>query len=330
MKKNLLLFCTLLFAIPIVISFKEGERIMLAGTGKENRTGNPTHGGYPTVTGCSSGTGCHDTVTVTPFTLNFALTDISVTPNVLSTGIFTPGHKYIVKISGAYSSEPTPALPSFGFQCSLVGWMAGSDRFHGTPAAVRRGSPAEYAWNPFTNKTPSTTDTFAISGTYLIENTNRITDHGSSSVRSSWEATFYWQAPDTTAADTIGFWYVLCAVDSDGTSANDVTFMGPRDGVIYVNGDSLENVNSVFNNIHFSCYPNPLKDQLHISMNNLQRGSYTFSVFDISGRRLLTQDFNINSASFNTQINTSSWPKGIYQLQFAKGNAQHTISVLKQ
>ena len=332
MKKNILLFCTFLFSIPILVGFSEGEYVKLVGTGTQNRTGSPTHSGYPAVVGCSSGTGCHASAT-TPFALNFSLTDVTA-GNILSTGTYIPGDKYLVKITGAYPTEPDTSLPSFGFQCAVVGWQMGSDRFHGAPPAVKRipsgGGPPDYAWNPFTPDVPTGVDTFLVDNAYMIENTFALTNHGSSSAHSSWEANFYWEAPESVEADTIGFWYVLCAADSDGTSAHDITFIGPRDGVVYVNGDSVSKVNDIFYNAQFSCYPNPLKDQLHISMNNLQVGSYTFSVFDMSGRQLLTQDLNINSASFNTQLNTSSWPKGIYQLKFTKDGSQHTISVLKQ
>lgn len=304
---------------------------MLAGTGRENRTGSPAHGGgYVTPADCSTGSGCHDAST-TSFLLNFSLTDVSVTPNTLSLGTFIPGHKYLVKINGAYSSEPATPLPSFGFQCAVVGWLCDSDRFHGAPPAVRRGSPATYGYNPFTSNIPAGVDTFLANGAYLIENTSTLTNHGASSILSSWEATFYWQAPADSVLDSVGFWYVLCAVDGDSTSAHDVTFIGPPDGTIYADEFGCgAAVNNVFKNTHFSCYPNPVKDQLHIHMSDLQTGAYAVNVFDISGRKVFVQNLNIKRSAYNVQINTTAWPDGIYQVQFTKDGAQHTISIVKQ
>ncbi|MGN6569409.1 MAG: T9SS type A sorting domain-containing protein, partial [Flavipsychrobacter sp.] len=259
----------------------------------------------------------------------FSLTDVSVIPSTLCYGVYTPRHKYLVKINGAYSSEPTPALPSFGFQCSVVGWHKGSDRFHDFPPPVRRGSPAGYSWNPFTKNTPVQVDTFLAGGAYCIENIATLTNHGASSAPSSWEASFYWQAPDTAIADTIGFWYILCAVDSDGTSANDVTFLGPRDGVTFVN-TATTTVHKVFSNVSFTTFPNPVIDQLYIRMNNLETGAYDVNIFDMSARKIYSQNLRITNSSYTASINAANWPSGIYQVQFIKDGDQHIISVVKQ
>lgn len=331
MKKNIFLIFGIaaLFAITLS-SFREGEFVGLAGGGgNQNRTGNPTHSGYLGTADCSSGSGCHYSTVSTPFNLNFSLTDVSVTPNVLSMGEYIPTHKYLVRISGAYASEPTPALPSFGFQCSVVGWHNGSDRFHDFPPAVRRGSPAGYSWNPFTRNIPVQVDTFLAGGAYCIENVATLTNHGASSISSSWATSFYWQAPDSAVADTIGFWYILCAVDSDGTSANDVTFVGPRDGVLFANMATTA-VNKVFNNVSFTSFPNPVKDQLYVRMSNLQTGAYGVNVFDMSGRKIYTQNLNVTNSSYTASINAANWPNGIYQVQFTKDGGQHTVSVVKQ
>ena len=327
MKRKILLFSALAGILTITFSsFKEGMVAGSAGLGVVNRTGSPTPAGYLGQNDCSSGSGCHDAPT-NPFTLSFSLTNTST--NLLSTGSYIPGQKYLVKITGAYSVEPTVHLPSFGFQCATVGWEKGSDRFHGAPPAVKRGSPADFAWNPFTKGTPTQVDTFVSSGAYFIENTARLTNHGSSPARSSWEADFYWQAPDSVIADSIGFWYILCAVDSDNTSAGDVTFTGPAGGAIYYNSLTAS-IKNVFNNVSFSSYPNPVSNQLNISMNNIKTGVYGVNVFDMSGRKVFTQSLNINSTSYNAHINTASWTPGIYQVQLTKDGAQHTISVVKQ
>jgi len=330
MKRSILLFGVLagLFSITLS-SFSSGEFAGLAGGGgNQNRTGNPTPSGYLAENDCSSGSGCHDATSSTAF-LNFSLTDVSVTPNVPCEGIYMPGHKYLVSIKGAYSAEPTPALPSFGFQCSVVGWATGSDRFHGGPPSVKRGSPADGVWNPFTENIPTQVDTFLAGGAYCIENIATLTNHGSSSAPSSWEANFFWQAPDSAVADTVGFWYILLAVDHDNTSAHDVTFIGPGNGVTFTN-TMITGINKVFNNVSFASYPNPVKEQLNVSMNNLQPGIYDVNAFDMSGKRIFTQNLNVSSNNYNTHINTANWPNGIYQVQFTKDGGQHTIPIVKQ
>jgi len=326
-KKPVILFLLTVICSLVLSSYHGGEFGTLPGA-TANRTGNPTPSGYLPNNDCSTGSGCHDATSTPPFSLNFSLIDVSVTPNVLSTGEYTPGHKYLVSIKGAYATEPIPALPSFGFQCSVVGWTTDSTRFHGSHLPVKRGSPAGYAWNPFTKGTLAQVDTFFAGGAYCIENTATLTNHGASSAPSSWEADFYWQAPDDSIiVDTIGFWYILCAVDGDSTSAHDVTLVGPRDGVTFSNPLG---VNNIFNTVSFSSYPNPVKEQLHVSMSNLQTGTYGVNIFDMSGKRIFTENLAVSSNNYKTQINTANWPNGIYQVQFTKDGGQHTIPVVKQ
>jgi len=326
MKKNILLILLAAMCSLALSSYHGGEYGILPGA-TANRTGSPTPAGYLPNNDCSTGSGCHGTAT-SPFNLNFSLIDVSVTPHVLSTGGYTPGHTYLVSIKGAYPTEPIPALPSFGFQCSVMGWTTDSTRFHGNPLPVKRGSPASYTFNPFTKGSPTMVDTFFAGGAYCIENIATITNHGASSSPSSWEVNFYWQAPDDSViVDTIGFWYILCAVDGDGTSAHDVTFGGPRDGITFSNPLS---VNNLFNKASFLSYPNPVKEQLYVKMSNLQTGIYGVNVFDMSGKRIFTQNLNVSSNNYKTQINTANWPNGIYQLQFTKDGGQHTIPIVKQ
>ena len=57
-----------------------------------------------------------------------------------------------------------------------------------------------------------------------------------------------------------------------------------------------------------SVSPNPLKSTLHLEMQGAHEGGYTFSVFDLTGRNVITHQL----FSSNTDINSADWSPGIY------------------
>lgn len=82
-----------------------------------------------------------------------------------------------------------------------------------------------------------------------------------------------------------------------------------------VNIDELEELTS------FKLYPNPVKDDLYISMterNNIQ----SISVFSITGRQLLKRE-NINNKEYS--LNLSSLNSGIYLIRIEDINGQTAI-----
>ena len=82
---------------------------------------------------------------------------------------------------------------------------------------------------------------------------------------------------------------------------------------------TLSNQNFVENNLKI--YPNPTTDILNLDLQE----EATLSVFDISGKQLLTQ-----KANGNTQLNLSAFAKGIYVLKIVNDNTEtKTLKIVK-
>jgi len=90
-----------------------------------------------------------------------------------------------------------------------------------------------------------------------------------------------------------------------------------------------EAVVNVLNNASITTYPNPVGDNLNISLTKAVPGLYTVNVYDVSGRRVLCQNYHVNSSTYNTSINTTSWTPGVYQVELLCGASHRTISIVK-
>ena len=67
-------------------------------------------------------------------------------------------------------------------------------------------------------------------------------------------------------------------------------------------------------------YPNPTSDLLTFTIPDIEIPKLTLEATDISGRKILTKEFTDGSASLN--INTASWPSGMYIINLKKNNNQ--------
>lgn len=77
----------------------------------------------------------------------------------------------------------------------------------------------------------------------------------------------------------------------------------------------------------FDLYPNPVKDELSISMNKAAKGSYVVTVSDLSGRMLVQETIENNLQSKAT-INTSTLSKGMYILNIVGGGSSASQKII--
>jgi hypothetical protein len=91
--------------------------------------------------------------------------------------------------------------------------------------------------------------------------------------------------------------------------------------------DSAEGINTFDNENLFKVYPNPTSTELKIFIDEKQNKEYVLKIYNSIGNKILERNF-----SKQTNINTSSFSKGIYQVQICDGNGKycHTEKVVLQ
>ncbi|HRI22274.1 MAG TPA: T9SS type A sorting domain-containing protein, partial [Panacibacter sp.] len=81
---------------------------------------------------------------------------------------------------------------------------------------------------------------------------------------------------------------------------------------------------AVFNNGAVTVYPNPVKDYLNITVNTENTVTSTVRLFDVTGRQLMQQNFNLT-----TLLNAGKLTPGIYIVQVNDGAQLHSFKVYK-
>ena len=114
--------------------------------------------------------------------------------------------------------------------------------------------------------------------------------------------------------------------NGDGTTGGDNSMNFKK---TYYRQGYVASVNELSAAIDIKAFPNPLSNELNISLSNAEKGNYSFRIFDLNGRTVAEQASNI-SGSKTLQFNTTAWPAGVYHLQVSKDGASKTLSLIKQ
>ncbi len=78
-------------------------------------------------------------------------------------------------------------------------------------------------------------------------------------------------------------------------------------------------------------YPNPAKDETTIKITLPTLGRVSLSVIDITGRVILTDQFDVNDKEFNHRLNVSSLRAGIYLIKLNVGTkASRVLKLIKE
>jgi membrane-associated protease RseP (regulator of RpoE activity) len=80
----------------------------------------------------------------------------------------------------------------------------------------------------------------------------------------------------------------------------------------------------------FSVFPNPSNGVFTVKINTTENGKSKFSIFNILGKTIQTNDILDFSGEYSFTYNLSSEPKGAYLLQFKLGDRQITKRILIQ
>ena len=249
-------------------------------------------------TASCGGSGCHGGIS----------SNMTVFITVDSSGVpvtnYIPGNNYDIIIVGTNSVS---ILPGFGFQL----------------AAVKGVGSTQVSVGTFLTPLPSGvhSTTLSASGLTILEQS-----HSLPASTGSYTVTVPWQAP---AAGT-GTVRLYCTMAMVNNNNNADTIDVCNNATISLHEYGSTEVPELSASLSIKTYPNPVSNDLHIQMNHADIGDYTFNVFDIAGRNIMSQNARISSSDYETNINTINWTKGSYFLQIAKEGATRTIQLVKE
>ncbi|HMJ48421.1 MAG TPA: T9SS type A sorting domain-containing protein, partial [Ferruginibacter sp.] len=76
--------------------------------------------------------------------------------------------------------------------------------------------------------------------------------------------------------------------------------------------------------------PNPVVNDLNISLNGLSKESFTITVSDMTGKTISSQSYNNTAGSKSLQMDMQNMVKGVYVLKVIQNNSVLTQKVMKQ
>lgn len=86
-------------------------------------------------------------------------------------------------------------------------------------------------------------------------------------------------------------------------------FQQPEDWSVSIQEESMLSGNLIV-------YPNPTQGIIHVDMNALTNGKAVIRVFDMPGRLAINSQMNVLKGENTTEINISSFARGIYFLEY--------------
>ena len=301
MKKRILLFtATLGMAYMIFSSHAAGP----AHAGYDCTGAETANTAFGNPTGCST-THCHAAA---------ATTSIGVAIELDSAGVATTHYKgggtYTVKITGTPTGTSNT---KYGFQLNALKGTASSTTNVDAGTWATTGLPAG------TQCTPAGFTTFTT--LTCMEHSSALTMTGS-----TFTEAFTWTAP-VTGTGAISFWGAANFVN--GNALADASDVWNTNMVIINEWPATSSVPNVMPNISLNAFPNPVSNNLSLQMDNTQAGTYTLQAFDMKGRVITTENIEVNGTSHTSNINTSNWLPGTYQVVVGKDGFNKVIPVIK-
>jgi len=332
MKRKLLLLAAIGGFFSITLS---SYNIGMSGfSGGANRTGAPTSPGN---LGCNI-TGCH---ACQPGTMNITLFDMTVGGAVSSAPYhFYSNHQYrvLMTFTPTAGDNTSGTSRAFGFQlCSYAksgnsvvnAPGGGSGDFTSPTGGSVVGSAGSSSYY----------NAYVASGCSMVEQATKIQSlYTPGSIHdSSWVQWFPSDTATTGATiDSVGFWGIYIMTDTSNYNLVPGTGVPNNGKDIQGNGHTVmfyrhtTSVAEVFGNVNIVAYPNPVSSELHIALKGANTGNYRMNVYDLSGRRIQSENVNVDNSVYTINLGTSNWPMGLYQVQLMKDGVSKTIAVMKQ
>lgn len=239
---------------------------------------------------------CHHNPGSGSLMLSIFLTD-SV-GNTFSSGYYTPGSYYRVTLRGTLPAGGGP-YPEYGFEFTT-------------------GSLNDGAFIVTSNTLQSTT---FVGGYQYIEQKAPI----AATSASVFESYFYWKAPNSGAGD-IGFYATMLVANGDHTSNGDLD----RNEHIILQENPTTAIDNVSLNTTVSVTPNPFCHYVNLDINTTGKGICSVEVYNLSGQKIYSDNYQIVHDNTSAKINTSAWISGLYLISIRNGQDVKTLKVVKQ
>ena len=211
---------------------------------------------------------------------------------------YVQGHTYRVTLEGA-----NPSYTRWGFQvCALT-----------TSGAKNAGTMAAAMSQTAVRNVTVGTDVI------------NVVEHSSPLVSTSGvkQIQFYWTAPAATAG-SVTLYGIVNAVSGDTPPASTGDQVSAPFNLVLKDATSIS---EVLAKTEVTVFPNPLRDQLNVSLGNGANGDYTITAFDLNGKKMFEEQYTYGGMPFT--YNTSGWPAGMYHVQILKDGMKHTTPVVK-
>jgi hypothetical protein len=317
MKKRILLFTAIAgFGYLTLSSYQTGP-----GANGWNCTGADANTGAGNPTGCAKSS-CHGTAINTGITVTLELDSagIPTSSTALGTGHYKPGFTYTVKITG--TNTTANSLPYFGFQVSAT---KGAAAAASSSALVNVGTfQSSFTTNVHYVSAPGTSLTFYANCVEHDEPLPATT--GSGGTGTTYVESFTWTAP-VAGTGAVSLFGAVNAVNHNGSAD-----AGDLSNVNHLVLNELVGPTGVANTptgVTLKAFPNPVTDRLNLEMGNTQPGIYTIYVFDLAGKTIATENIEVTGNASQSNINTSNWFPGTYQVVVEKDSNRQVIPVVK-
>lgn len=323
MKKRILLFTATAGICTLTLSSYEfgpaASGFECTGADATSGLGNPT--------GCV-GSSCHGTAVTPGITVTLELDSAGITTSstALGTGHYKPGITYTVKIIG--TNTTTDSLPYFGFQVAATKGAAAAATPVNAGTLQSSGLPTGLQYSPASAHTP-----LEFYANVVEHSSPRPATSGTGTTGTTYVETFTWTAP-AIGTGTVSLWGAINAVThinpatptaGDKSNTNHLV-LNETDSTIAVSHVSVANIT---NDINISVFPNPVSNNLNLQINNGPAGNYSIQAFDLLGNCISTGNIEVSGTNQTTNINTSGWAPGLYQVVIQGNGNSQIVRVVK-
>ena len=262
-------------------------------------TNNVTGSDGASLIGCGGG-GCHGSAATTTLVPTILL-DSAGTGTMVTK--YTPGKSYVIRFGSTNTTGAT--LPKFGFQFSVVK----------ASAHIDAGSMGTVAG----------TTTFGTGITVMVQSDPMMPTSGTGGIGTIYGVSIPWTAP-VAGTGSVVMYGALNAVNND-TMATASDKWNTKNTTFAER--TASEVETITTNNGINVYPNPVVGNLSLQLNNVSSGTYTVHVFDLTGKLVVSQEFDVNGSA-NATVDMHTCVPGIYQVAIGKDGVNKVVSVTKQ
>ncbi len=133
---------------------------------------------------------------------------------------------------------------------------------------------------------------------------------------------------NTYVIETSGTYSVSISGEYGCTTASDDLYVEKTDDDTLVEDNNIINTGEYLKQVDI--YPNPVQDQVNVDVLLGQPAETTLGIYDISGFEVEQRDMGTIEAQFESVIDMSTLPSGLYIIQVKSGNEVVMRKVLKQ